>query len=169
MNAAFNEGDMVMRRLQIIPTLSVVLLALGCFGWIVGASAQQDAEKQKTAKEVGQAIEKRMEESIQKPFLRGDVWQKMTPDEKVSFIWGLGHVIQIEKELMVRFPELKVDNFSKKAAEGMTDVSINDIVSRVDSYYQANPDKLDAPVVKVIWEELVKPNLKTGIAGRPIK
>ncbi len=37
------------------------------------------------------------------------------------------------------YPQLKVDNFSAKAVEGMTGVKMNDIVRKVDEYYAANP------------------------------
>jgi hypothetical protein len=100
--------------------------------------------------------------------LDGDVWQKMDQNSKVAFIWGAGHVVAIEKELAARYPELKVENFSAKVAEGIAGVPMNDIVAEVDAFYKANPDKLNVVVMRVIWDSLIKPNLKTGIAGRPL-
>jgi len=37
---------------------------------------------------------------MEMPILRGDMWIKMTNDEKASFIWGVGHVVTTEKVLM---------------------------------------------------------------------
>jgi hypothetical protein len=33
----------------------------------------------------------------------------------------------------------------------------------------ANPSKLETPVVKVMWEKLIVPQLKTGITGYPLQ
>ncbi len=100
--------------------------------------------------------------------LKGDLWQQMTLNSKVAFVWGMGHVVEIEKELMHRFPRLKRDSFVLKVLEGMADVPMSTVVTEVDAFYQANPDKLSTPVVQVIWDQLIKPNIKTGIAGRPL-
>jgi hypothetical protein len=77
-------------------------------------------------------------------------------------------VVDIEQELMSMYPELKVENFSSKCAEAASDISINDIIAGVDKWYEANPDKLDKSVIEVIWDNMIKPNISTGIAGRPL-
>jgi hypothetical protein len=48
-------------------------------------------------------------------------------------------------------------------------MTINEIVSAIDQYYKDHPDKLEVPVLGVIWEVGVRPSLNTGIAGRPLK
>lgn len=102
--------------------------------------------------------------------LRGDVWQGMNVDEKVAFIWGAGQVVLVENEIMAEIPELKVDNFSAKVAEGVSDdMSVNALIASIDSYYETHPDKKSMPVIHVIWDTTIKPNLTTGIGGRPLK
>jgi hypothetical protein len=103
------------------------------------------------------------------PVLKGDTWQKMTHDSKVAFIWGFGHVVSIEQDFMEKFPELKRDSFVAKVAEGMADMPIAQVVAQVDAYFTANPGKGATPVTNVIWDLMIKPNIKTGIAGRPLK
>ena len=134
--------------------LSLILMIMA--GWIVGVSS---AEK---------GAETRIE-GFSAPLLNGDLWQGMDQNSKVAFIWGAGHVVAIEKELAARYPELKVENFSAKVAEGIVGVPMNDVVVHVDAFYKANPDKLDVPVMRVIWDTLIKPKLKRGIAGRPLQ
>jgi hypothetical protein len=56
-----------------------------------------------------------------------------------------------------------------KAVEGIGDVPIKDIVANVDSFYNDNPDKIDLSVIRVIWDVMIKPNIKTGIAGKPLR
>ena len=50
----------------------------------------------------------------------------------------------------------------------MAGIPMNDVISRIDSYYAANPDQIEEPVISVMWETMIKPEIKTGIAGRPL-
>ncbi len=124
-----------------------------------------------TAAERGRdKIGKEMEKSIGMPVLTGELWQKMTEDSKIAFIWGMWHTISIENYLMTKYPDLKRENFSSKVDEA-TDkapMTINQTVAMIDNYYHDNPGHLDKPVVGVIWAIEVKPNLTVGIAGRPL-
>jgi hypothetical protein len=102
------------------------------------------------------------------PVLTGQQWQTLQPDTKIAFIWGIGHVVTIEENVMQRHPELRRQGFSAKLAEGLRGVPMNSIIRDVDHFYRNNPDDLDLPVMRVIWADLVRPKLKTGIAGRPL-
>jgi hypothetical protein len=110
------------------------------------------------------------------PLLKGVQWQKLDSNSKVAFIWGAAHVILIENVLMEEIPELRRENFSAKVVESRrarakagTAMTINQIISAIDQYYKDHPDQLEVPVLEVIWNVGIKPNLKTGIAGRPLK
>jgi len=101
------------------------------------------------------------------PVLTGEQWQSLQPDTKIAFIWGIGHVVTIEEHVMQRHPELQRQGFSAKLAEGLRGVPMNTIIQQIDAYYQKNPDDRDLPVMRVIWAQLVRPKLKSGIADRP--
>lgn len=101
--------------------------------------------------------------------ITGDIWVTMSQDQKVAYIWGAGDVVDIEQELVARYPELKQEDFSAKVVEGMADISKNDIIAKVDAWYRANPDSIKHSVLRVIWDLMIKPNIKTGIAGRPLQ
>jgi hypothetical protein len=142
------------------------MLCIGFAGWTTHASGQGGKD--------AAAVTKEMEKVM--PLLKGEQWQKMDPNSKVAFIWGAAHVILIEAILMEEIPELRKENFSAKVVESRqerkrtgTTMTINQIIDAIDQYYKDHPDKLEVPVMGVIWEVGVKPNLKTGIAGRPLK
>jgi len=67
----------------------------------------------------------------------------MTRDSKVAFIWGFGHVVSIEYYLMEKYPELKRDSSVSKVVEGMADTPMNEVVARVDRYYDMHPDQIE--------------------------
>ena len=108
-------------------------------------------------------------EEIKAPLLTGKTWINMSQDQKTAYIWGAGDVIDLEQEIMEINPELKRESFVTKAVEGIGDVKINDIVSTVDSFYKENPDKANLSVIRVVWDSMIKPNIKTGIAGKPLR
>ena len=108
-------------------------------------------------------------EEIKAPLLTGNTWIQMSPDQKVGYIWGAGDVIDLEQEIMEIHPELKRESFVTQAVEGIGDIQINEIVATVDSFYKKNPDQVHLSVIRVIWDTMIKPNIKTGIAGKPLQ
>ena len=148
-----------MKRAGLIKLGCLFLLFIGFAAWTMDASGQEQKD-----------FEKYM------PLCKGTHWQRATSDAKVAFIWGAAHVVLIENILMEEVPELKRENFSAKVAESRrarvsagTAMTINEVVQAIDQFYKDHPDKLETPVMKVIWDIGIKPNLKTGIAGRPLK
>ena len=155
-----------MKRFKLIQICCLFLVCIGFAGWTTYASGQGG----KDAAAVGKEMEKVM------PLLKGEQWQKLDPNSKVAFIWGAAHIILIEQILMEEFPELRRENFSAKAVEARAAQvkagkarTINEMVSAIDRYYREHPDQLGTPVMGVIWNVGIKPHLKTGIAGRPLK
>ncbi len=108
---------------------------------------------------------KEMVEQIM-PVLKGDTWVNMNQNEKISFLWGAGHVLTIQYVLKQKYPEqIKDDIFLTKIVEARENkpMTMNEVSKHVDDFYSKNPDKHDTPVMEVIWEETIVPNLtQTG-------
>ena len=119
------------------------------------------------AQEVMEEVEQVM------PVLKGDTWVKMSDDEKISFIWGAGHIVSIQEVLARTNPELKKSNhFVNRIVEAHNNkpMTMSEVAKYVDDYYQANPGKLDKPVIEVIWYGTVVPRTKTtGESGKSTK
>jgi hypothetical protein len=148
--------------------LVVIVCVVGAFMLLAGIPRTALAAETEEQKKVKENVSKQFSDMGVK-LLTGTIWQKATQDEKVAFVWGFCHVVTIEQGLMETFPQLKVENFSAKVVEGMAGMKMNDIVRKVDEYYAANSSQIEAPVVRVIWDTVIKPNLKTGVAGRPLQ
>lgn len=167
-NALMKKGDKGMRKGRMIYGLVMLLMCVAAASFVLCvAQAETDQEKQQREQLRGDVTKQLEEMGMQ--VLTGSGWQKATQGEKLSFVWGFCHAAAIEHALMQQVPALKAENFSAKVVEGMVGVKMDDVVRTVDEYYAANSSKLDVPVVKVIWDTLIKPKLKTGIAGRPLK
>ena len=117
---------------QLATICLVVSLLLGIMSYAFVVVAEEITPEVKVDRK---AVEKGLDESLGMPVLKGDLWKKMTHDEKVAFIWGFGHVVSIEYSLMEKFPELKRDSFVSKAVVGMDNTPMNEVVDRVDRYY----------------------------------
>lgn len=157
---------MVMQKLKPVMIYFAVAFLLGFMAYSFNVLAEELSHEQKTGRK---AVEKGLDESLGMPVLKGDLWQKMTHDEKVAFIWGFGHVVSIEHYLMEKYPELKRDSFVEKAVEGMDNTPMNEVVARVNRYYEMHTDDIGKPVTSVLWDTMIRPNIKTGIAGQPLK
>ncbi len=155
-----------MERLRWTQICFLFFVCIGVGVWATHASCQQRVDETT----VGTEMEKVM------PLLKGEQWQKMDPNAKVAFLWGAAHIILIEQVLMEEIPELSRENFSAKVAEARAAQvgagkarTINEMVSAIDQYYKERPDQLGVSVLGVIWNVGIRPHLKTGIAGRPLK
>lgn len=148
-----------MKRARLIKLGCLFLLFIGFAAWTMDASGQEKKDYEKYM-----------------PLCKGTHWQGAQSEAKVAFLWGAAHVILIENILMAEAPELKVENFSAKVVEARrarvaagNAMKINEMVQMIDQFYKDHPDQLEKPVMKVLWDIGIAPNLKTGIAGRPLK
>jgi hypothetical protein len=147
--------------------LRICFAVVFLLGFLACSSSVPAAQNSPEKKADQKGLERGLEESLGMPVLKGDLWQKMPHDSKVAFIWGFGHVVSIENYLMGKFPELQRDSFVSKVVEGMANTPMNEVVDRVDRHYVMHPDQIEKPVTSVLWDTMIRPNIKTGIAGRP--
>jgi len=146
-------------------TSLIIIFLLFCF---TGPMYLQADEKNSGHQADRNAVAKELKETLGMPVLTGVMWQKMSQEAKVAFIWGFGHVVAVEQHLMEKYPNLKREDFVAKVIEGMAGIPMNDVVARIDKYYADYPDQIETPVMSVIWKIMIKPNIKTGINGRPL-
>lgn len=155
-----------MKKHNVLRICFTVLFLLGFIACSFNVSATEKTPEQKADRE---GLEQGLEDSLGMPVLKGDVWLKMTHDSKVAFIWGFGHVVSIEYYMMEKFPVLKRDSYVTKVVEGMANTPMNEVVDRVDRYYVMHSGQIEKPVTNVLWDLMIRPNIKTGIAGLPLK
>lgn len=102
----------------------------------------------------------------------GKYWVKSTEDNQKAYLFGLESAIAVEKAIqnyqvanrakMGKKPVYTLSPFEKGWMEAFKDVSREQIAQEVSKWYEDNPDKLDRPVLSVIWYELIAPRIKKG-------
>ena len=90
------------------------------------------------------------------PVVTGEHWMKSTPQERKAFLVGAATIIELEQEVQGDTPPKKttIDVWCK----GLAPYSFDQMVTAIDQWYAANPDKVSRPVVEVMWYELAKGN-----------
>jgi len=96
--------------------------------------------------------------------LAGEVWQTMSRDAKVAFVWGIGNLVEYERAQTGPEPPGR-KSFMPFLAKGLSGKSIDEVVYRVDAYYAAHPDQLKRPVLDAIFQAVVLPALKAERGG----
>jgi hypothetical protein len=127
-----------MRRLRILLTFGVLLLVVGVAGWSGIGAAEPSSQ-----------------------LLTGELWQQMSADTKVAYVWGIGNLVEFERALMVA-PPAESRSFFPLLIKGLSGKPINDIVRQIDAYYQTHPDQLQRPVVDAMFQAVVLPTVKTA-------
>jgi hypothetical protein len=127
-----------MRRLRIFLTFGVLLLVAGGVGWSGIEAAEPSSQ-----------------------LLIGQLWQQMSPDSKVAYVWGIANLVELERALMVA-PPAESRSFLPLLIKGLSGKPINDVVRQIDAYYQTHPDQLQRSVVDAMFQAVVLPTLRTA-------
>ena len=91
--------------------------------------------------------------------LTGDHWQQLGHGNKVSYVLGVMHVVELERHLKNgAFPEGQ-DSFIPYLVNAMQGRTINDVVIKVNEYYRLHPDQSGRPVIDAIFQTIVIPTL----------
>lgn len=89
------------------------------------------------------------------PVITGVNWTKSTPQERKAFLVGAATIIELEQEVQGNPPPPK--STITTWCKGLSSYNFDQMVTAIDQWYAANPDKIERPVVEVMWYELAKP------------
>ena len=99
----------------------------------------------------------------------GVAWQKTPEAEKLAFLFGVETAITVEYFVNGKVvekaakegkrPVYTLSPFEKGWMKAFKGVSRAEVVKLVDDWYAANPQRLERPVMNVIWREIIEPRL----------
>jgi hypothetical protein len=98
----------------------------------------------------------------QQRFANGQDWTSASKEERQAFVYGIANAVSVGIGWDERHVPAAQTTFARRAAAGLSGVSLGETVRRIDAWYAANPGKLDTPVVAVMWLDIAKPKLKSG-------
>ncbi len=131
-----------MNRTLVVSTFGGLVLLLWLLTWGVVGSVEHSPE-----------------------LLTGELWQTMSPDAKVAFVWGIGNLVEYERARTGPQPP-GTKSFIPLLVKGLAGKPINDVVRQVDAYYATHPDQLKRSVVDAIFKGVVIPAVKTEQGGK---
>ena len=102
--------------------------------------------------------------------LTGELWQKSSPEEKRSFIFGVDTAVTVEYYVNDKFQEKSkksgkkaphmLSPFEKGWMKALHEMPRKDLIAAIDAWYAEHPDKIERPVMAVVWYEIIAPRLK---------
>jgi hypothetical protein len=97
--------------------------------------------------------------SAQQRLANGNDWVKSSADEKRAYLIGIGNAVTVGYNYDARKVPAEQVTFARRARAGLDGVSVEETMRRVDTWYEANPGKLDYAVIAVMWLDIAKPKL----------
>jgi hypothetical protein len=130
-----------MNRTLVVSVFGTLVLAMWLAAWGLAGPAGSEAE-----------------------LLTGEVWQTLSPDAKVAFVWGIGNLVEYERaQAEPRAAGQK--SFIPVLIRGLRGRPINEVVRQVDAYYAAHPAERGRPVVDAIFQAVVLPAIRAEKGG----
>ena len=95
-----------------------------------------------------------------RPDVDGFAWLKSTDAEKKSFLFGAGSAVAMEYHVRDKRSQ-EPSRFVKGWTEALKDMSWAELASKIDTFYNNNPERRNLHVFEVIWREVIKPRFNS--------
>jgi hypothetical protein len=81
---------------------------------------------------------------------------------KKAYLVGVANVLQIETAYEGSNPPTDAQSMVPRFVKGLRGGghTLDSVREGIDKWYAANPDKMQRPVIEIIWFEMVVPGLK---------
>ena len=89
----------------------------------------------------------------------GNDWKGSSESERAAYLVGVSNMISVGNADDQRKVPADDKTFMRAAARGLSGTTVPEAMRRVDAWYAANPDRLDVPVLSVLWIDIVKPRI----------
>lgn len=94
------------------------------------------------------------------PVVTGEHWTKSSEQVKKAYLVGLANAVQIELAYAGSNQASDAQSVMPRLARGMKGQTLDGVRDALDAWYAKNPDRIQRPVVEIIWFEMVVPGLK---------
>ncbi len=94
------------------------------------------------------------------PMVTGEHWTTSSEAAKKAYLVGLANLAQVETAYYAANPPSDAQNFVPRLVRGLKGHTLDSVRQGLDSWYAANPGRLQRPVLETIWFEMAVPGLK---------
>ncbi len=96
------------------------------------------------------------------PLVTGEHWTQSSDQVKKAYIVGVANVLQVEAAYHGATPPSDTQSVVPRFVKGLKGGghSLDTMREGLDKWYAANPDKMQRPVIEIIWFEMVMPGLQ---------
>lgn len=92
--------------------------------------------------------------------ITGEHWTDSSLEQKRAFLFGIGNVLEIEQAMAGDdYESLRGRSIVPVLLEGLSGVSIENIVIRLDKHYADHPEQSSRAVIEILYVEMALPNL----------
>ena len=91
------------------------------------------------------------------PMVTGQHWTTSTEQVKKAYLVGIANLLQVERSYQAANPPAPTQSLIPRAVKGLQGQTLDSVQQKLDSWYAANPTKLQRPVIETIWFEIVVP------------
>ncbi len=93
--------------------------------------------------------------------INGGHWVTSTVEQKRAYLFGIGNMLEIEQAMAGdHYEAMREHSIMPVLLEGLSGISIADLVMQLDKYYAQHPKNMKKPVIEVLYIDMAKPNLK---------
>ncbi|MEA3291975.1 MAG: hypothetical protein U9Q71_06725 [Pseudomonadota bacterium] len=96
------------------------------------------------------------------PVINGEYWMASDSDSKLAFLMGMATMVKVEQNLLGDPPPPGTVSFAPAIAKGIGDMTLTEVMNRVDALYADNPDRMDEAVIALIWQEIAIPRIEAS-------
>jgi len=90
----------------------------------------------------------------------GEHWTGAELDEKRAYLFGVGNVLEIEQAMAGEdYASLQGRSIVPVLLDGLSGMSIAELVTQLDRYYADHPDQVNRPVLEVLYIEMALPRM----------
>jgi hypothetical protein len=94
------------------------------------------------------------------PLVTGEMWSKSSGELKKAYLIGVANTLQVEAAYAGANPPPDSQSLIPRTVKGLKGQSLDSVSATLDTWYAANPGKLQRPVLETIWFEVIVPGLQ---------
>jgi hypothetical protein len=94
------------------------------------------------------------------PIVTGEQWTTSSDEAKKAYLVGIANLLEVERAYYGANMPADSQDITPRFVKGMQGQTLDSVRQGLDSYYAANPTKIQHPVIETIWFQMVLPGLK---------